>query len=246
MSNLVPFIPDNAPFTPEQRGWLNGFLAGLYSTATAAASPLADPPPSLKIAVLYASQSGTAEGLARKVTKHLKAKGHIVSLNSLEGYTPAALLAERYAIFIASTYGEGDAPDAVRPFYEQLYLEHFPCCQNLSYSVLALAIPTTSTSANSASTSMPDSLHSAASASSNESTATLISMTPSPSGRPPSTPASTRSPPPAPSALHLLPLLAPRGPRRSQSLAVTATNSSPLPPTPATTPTWLHSSPSAP
>jgi sulfite reductase (NADPH) flavoprotein alpha-component len=133
---IPPFIPDNAPFTPEQRSWLNGFLAGLYSTAPA--SLVADPPPSLKIAVLYASQSGTAEGLARKVTKDLKAKGHITSLISLEGYTPAALLAERYAILIASTYGEGDAPDAVQPFYEQLCLEHFPCCGDLSYAVLAL------------------------------------------------------------------------------------------------------------
>ncbi|MGH6663167.1 MAG: sulfite reductase subunit alpha [Rhodospirillales bacterium] len=25
----VPFLPDNAPFTPEQRAWLNGFFAGL-------------------------------------------------------------------------------------------------------------------------------------------------------------------------------------------------------------------------
>jgi sulfite reductase (NADPH) flavoprotein alpha-component len=133
---MPPFIPDNAPFTIEQRSWLNGFLAGLYSTAPA--SPVAEPLPSLKIAVLYASQSGTAEGLARKVTKDLKAKGHIVSLISLEGYAPAALLRERYAIFIASTYGEGDAPDAVRPFYEQLCLEHFPCCGELSYAILAL------------------------------------------------------------------------------------------------------------
>src|SRR3954454_4349869 len=135
--HTVPFIPDNAPFTPEQRSWLNGFLAGIYSSAPAG-SPVADPLPSLKIAVLYASQSGTAEGLARKVTKDLKATGHIASLISLEGYTPAALLRERYAIFIASTYGEGDAPDAVRPFYEQLCLEHFPCCGELSYAVLAL------------------------------------------------------------------------------------------------------------
>jgi sulfite reductase (NADPH) flavoprotein alpha-component len=136
MANQIPFIPDNAPFTPEQRGWLNGFLAGIYSNA--AANTLADPPPSLKIAVLYASQSGTAEGLARKVAKELKAKGHVASLISLEGYTPAALFAERYAIFIASTYGEGDAPDAVQPFFEQLCLEPFPCCENLSYAVLAL------------------------------------------------------------------------------------------------------------
>ena len=132
--NHIPFIPENAPFTPEQRIWLNGLLAGLYSTTSA----VAELPAALKIAVLYASQSGTAEGLARKVAKELKAKGHIASLISMEGYTPAALIAERYAILIASTYGEGDAPDAVQPFYEQLCLEHFPCCENLSYSVLAL------------------------------------------------------------------------------------------------------------
>jgi sulfite reductase (NADPH) flavoprotein alpha-component len=133
----VPFIPDDAPFTPEQRSWLNGFLAGLYSTAQVA-GPAADPPASLKIAVLYASQSGTAEGVARKVAKELKAKGHVASLHSLEGYTPASLLAESYAVIIASTYGEGEAPEGARPFYEQLCLEHFPCCGNLSYAVLAL------------------------------------------------------------------------------------------------------------
>ncbi len=29
----VPLIPESAPFTPEQRAWLNGFLAGLYGGA---------------------------------------------------------------------------------------------------------------------------------------------------------------------------------------------------------------------
>ncbi len=133
---LVPYIPDNAPFSEDQRAWLNGFLAGIFSAAQPAA--VADAPPSLKIAVLYASQSGTAEGLARKVAKELKSKGHIASLISLEGYTPAALAEEHYAILIASTYGDGDAPDAVQPFYEKLCVEHFPRYQDLSYSVLAL------------------------------------------------------------------------------------------------------------
>jgi sulfite reductase (NADPH) flavoprotein alpha-component len=134
---MVPYIPEDAPFTPEQRSWLNGFLAGMYSSVPAAAPP-ADPPRSLKIAVLYASQSGTAEGLARRLARELKAKGHVTSLSSLEGYASATLLGERYAIIVGSTYGEGEAPDAVRPFYEQLCLEHFPCCENLSYAVLAL------------------------------------------------------------------------------------------------------------
>jgi sulfite reductase (NADPH) flavoprotein alpha-component len=133
----LPYVPDNAPFTPEQRSWLNGLLAGLFSVAPS--SPAVAPvTSSLKIAVLYASQSGTAEGVARKLTKELKAAGYIASLVSLEGYTSAALATERYAVFMASTYGEGEAPEAVRPFYEQLCLEHFPRYGDLSYSVLAL------------------------------------------------------------------------------------------------------------
>jgi sulfite reductase (NADPH) flavoprotein alpha-component len=134
----VPSIPENAPFTPEQRNWLNGFLAGLFSQATANNLPAAESLRSLKIAVLYASQSGTAEGLARKLVKELKAKGHVASLNSFEGYTPAALFGERYAILIASTYGEGEPPESARPFYDQLCLQHFPAAENLSYAVLAL------------------------------------------------------------------------------------------------------------
>ena len=135
-ADSVHWIPDNARLRRSSAAGSTASRWPLLDRRSAPAS--AEPPSSLKIAVLYASQSGTAEGLARKVTKDLKSKGHVASLMSLEGYHSAALFAERYAIFIASTYGEGDAPDAVRPFYEQLCLEHFPCCGELSYAVLAL------------------------------------------------------------------------------------------------------------
>jgi sulfite reductase (NADPH) flavoprotein alpha-component len=136
MSNPIPLIPDNAPFSPEQRAWLNGFLASLFSSAPAPA-----PAPSSagqRIAVLYASQSGTAEGLARKLAKELKAQGYSPAVSTLVGYTPAALAAETHALILASTYGDGDAPDGVQPFYEQLCLEHFPRMEKLRYSVFAL------------------------------------------------------------------------------------------------------------
>jgi sulfite reductase (NADPH) flavoprotein alpha-component len=134
MSNSIPYIPDNAPFTPEQRAWLNGLLASLFSSAPAPASA----PAGKRIAVLYASQSGTAEGLARKLAKELKAQGHTPAVSTLVGYTPAALAAESHALILASTYGDGDAPDGVQPFYEQLCLEHFPRMEKLHYSVFAL------------------------------------------------------------------------------------------------------------
>lgn len=135
MSATIPYIPENAPFTPEQRAWLNGLFAGMLSTAPEAA-------PSIKlsrrVAVLYASQSGTAEGLARKLAKELKAQGHLPALSTLAGYTPASLAAETCALLLVSTYGDGDAPDGVQPFYEQLCLEHFPRMEKLSYAVFAL------------------------------------------------------------------------------------------------------------
>jgi sulfite reductase (NADPH) flavoprotein alpha-component len=131
----VPYIPENAPFTPEQRAWLNGLLAGIFSNAPQAT---VEAKPSRRIAVLYASQSGTAEGLARKLAKELKAQGHAPALSTLVGYTAAALAAETCALILASTYGDGDAPDGVQPFYEQLCSEHFPCMQRLSYAVFAL------------------------------------------------------------------------------------------------------------
>lgn len=129
---LVPHIPEDAPFTSSQRAWLNGFLAGLYSYAPAEKTA------PVRVAVLYGSQTGTAEGLARKLAKELKAAGFEAALTSLDGYIPATLAAERYAIFIVSTYGEGEPPDVVQPFYQYLCLAHLPLLGNLYYAVCAL------------------------------------------------------------------------------------------------------------
>jgi sulfite reductase (NADPH) flavoprotein alpha-component len=135
MTATIPYVPENAPFTSEQRAWLNGLLAGMFSNAPQNATQTK---PSRRIAVLYASQSGTAEGLARKLAKELKAQGHAPALSTLVGYTPAALAAESCALILASTYGDGEPPDGIQPFYEQLCLEHFPRMEKLSYAVFAL------------------------------------------------------------------------------------------------------------
>jgi sulfite reductase (NADPH) flavoprotein alpha-component len=132
----VPVVPEEAPFTPAQRAWLNGFLAGMFAPSAPVAPAAA--PASLNVTLLYATQSGTAEGLSKKLSKELKVKGHTVSMKSLDGYTPAELASQRYAVIIASTYGEGDPPDASQPFYEQLCVEHPPLMRDLSYAVLSL------------------------------------------------------------------------------------------------------------
>ena len=45
ISPPVPVIPDDAPFSPSQRAWLNGFLAGLYGGASVGMSTAAPLPP---------------------------------------------------------------------------------------------------------------------------------------------------------------------------------------------------------
>src|SRR5580658_1992278 len=46
ISPPLPLIPENAPFSPAQRAWLNGFLAGLYGGASASGAGMsaASPP----------------------------------------------------------------------------------------------------------------------------------------------------------------------------------------------------------
>src|SRR5437667_11900128 len=73
----IPFIPDNAPFTPSQRAWLNGFLDGMFCQAAAsgdAPQPIAAAKP--KLNVLFGSQSGNAESIAKRLVKEAKTQGY--------------------------------------------------------------------------------------------------------------------------------------------------------------------------
>ena len=138
MTPFVPYLPDNAPFNPEQRAWLNGFLAGVFSSAPGASAQAATKPASLKFAVYFASQTGTAERLAKKMVKELKAQGHVAEIASLETTTPAQLALEENALFFASTYGEGDPPESAMSFRDQIFGEGVPELKTLRYSVFCL------------------------------------------------------------------------------------------------------------
>jgi sulfite reductase (NADPH) flavoprotein alpha-component len=137
MQPTAPHIPPTAPFSPEQREWLNGFLAGLFSPApqNVAAPAVAS---SLRVAVYVASQSGTAERLGKKLAKQLKAGGHTVELLPVEKLTPAALAQQQIALFAASTYGEGEPPDSARTFRDALFADGAPRLNDLRYSVFCL------------------------------------------------------------------------------------------------------------
>ncbi|HEY6168902.1 MAG TPA: flavodoxin domain-containing protein, partial [Verrucomicrobiae bacterium] len=136
---IVPVLPESAPFTPEQRAYLNGFLAGLFSYApvpTANAAPAAKPLEPL--AILFGSQTGNAENLAKRIAKEAGKHGFAPTIHDLAKFPAAQLAAERNLLLITSTYGDGEPPDNAKGFWDFLNSETAPALANTRFSVCAL------------------------------------------------------------------------------------------------------------
>lgn len=141
--NKIPFIPENAPFSPEQRLWLNGYLAGLFSDAGLAERAMtglsAGPAlPAKPLVVFYGSQTGTAEGLAKKTSKEAEKRGFAPRLVDMAKYETVDLTQEQNVLVITSTYGDGEPPDNAQAFWNFLKGEAAPPLAHLNFSVLAL------------------------------------------------------------------------------------------------------------
>lgn len=128
-------IPDNAPFTPEQRQWLGGFMAQLLVQASGAPLPSG---PAVPVTVLFGSQTGTAEGLAKKLVKKLKKGNFEPNMQDMGTYDRDNLSKEKNLLIITSTYGDGEPPDSALELHTWLMSDTPPALAGVSYSVLSL------------------------------------------------------------------------------------------------------------
>ncbi len=87
--------------------------------------------------VAHASQTGTAEGIAVQTADALQAAGVNAVLRSLSQLDQATLQSTSEVLFIVSTYGEGDPPDAAAGFVARLMREPIDLAR-LRFGVLAL------------------------------------------------------------------------------------------------------------
>jgi sulfite reductase (NADPH) flavoprotein alpha-component len=134
--NQPPYIPDNAPFTEEQRSWLNGYLAGLFSEAPAGQAPASAP--ATPVTILYGSQTGTAETLCKKTAKQLKAANCDPKVVDMGDFSVEELQSVENLLLITSTYGEGDPPDNAQALHSALMAETAPRLEAMKFSVLGL------------------------------------------------------------------------------------------------------------
>jgi sulfite reductase (NADPH) flavoprotein alpha-component len=104
-------------------------LAARRAKAEAAASP--------GWIVAYASQTGNAEALAQQTLATLRLAGIAAQLSELSELGADDLRRAERILFLVSTYGEGDAPDAAAAFAGRLMTRQMPLA-HLHYAVLAL------------------------------------------------------------------------------------------------------------
>ena len=142
-SPLAPPLADEASrliakLDAAQRLWLSGYLAGVAVAGGAepVAAPAASGPP--LATVVYGSQTGNAERLARQLDEALRRRGISSSLLDMMDCRKAELAAAQTLLVVVSTQGEGDPPDRALPLWELLNSRKAPSLQHLKYAVLAL------------------------------------------------------------------------------------------------------------
>lgn len=102
-----------------------------------AASALAGDGVQTPTLVLFASQTGQAESIAWQTARWLHAAGTPAHVLALDEVDVDVLVHAPRALFIVSTYGEGDAPDGASLFAEKL-MASTVSLPRLRYAVLAL------------------------------------------------------------------------------------------------------------
>ncbi|MEF1311787.1 assimilatory sulfite reductase (NADPH) flavoprotein subunit [Vibrio mytili] len=129
----------------QQLAWVSGYFWGLAQHQTsAAATPVAQAglavsaQPAGKLTIIFASQTGNAKGVAEALEQEAKAEGIAVELFDASDYKGKNLAKETHVIIVASTNGEGEAPDNAIELHEFLQSKKAPKLENLQYGVVAL------------------------------------------------------------------------------------------------------------
>ena len=139
MSSNIPFIPSSAPFTAEQRAWLNGYFVGLLSSAHSGDRSLAAPArPAEPLLIGFGSQTGSAEQLAKRIGKESAQRGFAAEVKELNAIKVEMLSGVKRFVIVTSTWGDGEPPDNAADFYKALHAASGLRLGTLGYAVLAL------------------------------------------------------------------------------------------------------------
>ncbi|URT73389.1 assimilatory sulfite reductase (NADPH) flavoprotein subunit [Cytobacillus firmus] len=139
LNRLLPTL------TETQSLWLSGYLAAIQSSTLQAAPAVEERPASAaapaipkEVTILFGSQTGNAQNLAKKAGKTLEERGFQVNVSAMSDFKPNNLKKVKNLLIVVSTHGEGDPPDNALTFHEFIHGKRAPKLEDFRYSVLAL------------------------------------------------------------------------------------------------------------
>ena len=141
LNNLLPTLSES------QKVWLSGYLAASQFTSISGTrevqeselpAGITEQTISKEVTILYGSQTGNAQALAKKAGKTLEGEGFQVTISSMSNFKPNNLKKVQNLLIIVSTHGEGDPPDNAFTFHEFLHGRRAPKLDDLNFSVLSL------------------------------------------------------------------------------------------------------------
>ncbi|MCM3403942.1 assimilatory sulfite reductase (NADPH) flavoprotein subunit [Cytobacillus oceanisediminis] len=139
LNRLLPTL------TETQSLWLSGYLAAIQSSSLQAAPAVEErPAPAAvraipkEVTILFGSQTGNAQNLAKKAGKTLEERGFQVTVSAMSDFKPNNLKKVKNLLIVVSTHGEGDPPDNALTFHEFVHGKRAPKLEDFRYSVLAL------------------------------------------------------------------------------------------------------------
>ena len=139
----LPVLPREAPVSESARLWIDGMLAGTYSRVSV-------PQPSSvgvldedrvrgrSVVVLWASQTGNAEGCAELCAAELATHGLTPRLVDMDTCELAELASARDVLIITSTFGDGGPPDNGADFWSRLSAADAPAMKDVRYALFAM------------------------------------------------------------------------------------------------------------
>ncbi|MBM7456504.1 sulfite reductase (NADPH) flavoprotein alpha-component [Oceanisphaera litoralis] len=127
-----------AELSATQLAWVSGYFYGISQQQGGVSVPAAAAQPAGKLTIIYASQTGNAKGVAEALKAQASASGVAVDLFNAADYKIKQLKKETHVLIVASTNGEGEAPDDAIEFHKQLKAGKAGKLDGLHYGVLGL------------------------------------------------------------------------------------------------------------
>jgi len=122
----------------EQKIWLAGYMQGRIGTVdsniTSSASTVEKPP----VMIYFATETGNSKNVSLQMMKAIKAAGYKVKNSALNRLRIKDINPDTITIFIISTHGEGDPPESVVSFFNDIQTTNDGMFKGLNYAVAGL------------------------------------------------------------------------------------------------------------